>query len=91
MPDRYQALTATPVGRFAVRRLGLPNPVPLARFSPGDPIDLIVRIVFSRDPEKGTVDVWSGGRRTVTGVAENVSGAIIIGSVPVASCSTSTM
>jgi hypothetical protein len=39
---------------------------PIARIQPGDPIDLIVRIVFSRDPEKGTVDVWSEGRRAVT-------------------------
>ncbi|MFC5141117.1 polysaccharide lyase [Actinomycetospora rhizophila] len=38
----------------------------IAPIAPGDPIDLIVRIVFSRDPEKGTVDVWSGGRRVVT-------------------------
>jgi hypothetical protein len=39
---------------------------PIAAIGPGDPIDIIVRIVFSRDREKGTVDVWSGGRRTVT-------------------------
>lgn len=39
---------------------------PIAPISPGDPIDIIVRIVFSRDPDKGTVDVWSGGRRMVT-------------------------
>ncbi|MEJ2862280.1 heparin lyase I family protein [Actinomycetospora flava] len=38
----------------------------IAPISPGDPIDIIVRIVFSRDPERGTVDVWSAGRRTVT-------------------------
>ncbi|GAA4914488.1 polysaccharide lyase-like protein [Actinomycetospora succinea] len=38
----------------------------IAPIRPGDEIDIIVRIVFSRDPEKGTVDVWSGGRRTVT-------------------------
>jgi len=38
----------------------------IAPIAPGDPIGIIVRIVFSRDPEKGTVDVWSGGRRTVT-------------------------
>lgn len=39
---------------------------PIARIQPGDPIDLIVRIVFSRDPDTGTVDVWSEGRRVVT-------------------------
>ena len=39
---------------------------PIAAIQPGDRIDIIVRIVFSRDPEKGTVDVWSGGRRVVT-------------------------
>ena len=39
---------------------------PIAAIQPGDRIDLIVRIVFSRDPDKGTVDVWSGGQRVVT-------------------------
>jgi hypothetical protein len=39
---------------------------PIAAIAPGDQIDIIVRIVFSRDPDKGTVDVWSGGRRMVT-------------------------
>lgn len=37
MADRYQALIATPVGRMLVKRLGLPNPVPLRRFCAGDP------------------------------------------------------
>ncbi len=38
MPDRYQSLTGTSVGRLLVKRLGLPDPWPLARYSTGDPL-----------------------------------------------------
>jgi 3-oxoacyl-[acyl-carrier protein] reductase len=38
VPDRYQSLASTRVGRFAVKTLGLPNPRILRRFSPGDPL-----------------------------------------------------
>ena len=33
MSDRYAFFTQTPVGQFAVKNLGLPNPVPLDRWS----------------------------------------------------------
>jgi 3-oxoacyl-[acyl-carrier protein] reductase len=36
--DRYTSLARTAAGRFLVKRLGLPDPVPLARFSPGGPL-----------------------------------------------------
>lgn len=36
MSDRYQALSRTPIGAFLVKRLGLPDPEPLRRFSPGE-------------------------------------------------------
>jgi len=35
MSDRYQFFTQTPVGRFLVQNLGLPDPVPLERWSEG--------------------------------------------------------
>ncbi|WP_020669201.1 3-oxoacyl-ACP reductase [Amycolatopsis nigrescens] len=35
--DRYQQFTKTPVGRFLVPRLGLPNPATLRRYKPGQP------------------------------------------------------
>ncbi len=38
MADRYQALTATSVGKFVVKNLGLPNPTPLRRYEPGAPL-----------------------------------------------------
>ena len=38
MPDRYQSLTGTPVGKFLVKTLGLPNPVPLRRYAEGSPM-----------------------------------------------------
>ena len=36
--DRYQSLTGTPVGKFLVKNLGLPNPVPLRRYTEGSPV-----------------------------------------------------
>src|SRR4051794_195667 len=38
MPDRYQELAKTPIGKFVVSNLGLPNPRPLPRFAVGDPL-----------------------------------------------------
>ncbi len=38
MADRYQDLATTPVGSFLVKNLGLPDPVPLRRHTPGDPL-----------------------------------------------------
>ncbi len=37
MADRYLHLTRTTPGRFLTRRLGLPRPYPLRRWSPGSP------------------------------------------------------
>ncbi len=38
MPDRYQSLVQTPVGRLLVKNLGLPDPPRLERWTPGDPV-----------------------------------------------------
>lgn len=38
MADRYQMLAATPVGKFVVNRLGLPNPPRLERYTAGDSV-----------------------------------------------------
>jgi 3-oxoacyl-[acyl-carrier protein] reductase len=38
MSDRYQSLANTPVGRFVVKNLGLPNPPVLRRFRAGEPL-----------------------------------------------------
>ncbi|TVT51606.1 3-oxoacyl-ACP reductase [Amycolatopsis rhizosphaerae] len=37
MADRYQQFTKTPVGKFLVPKLGLPNPATLRRYRPGQP------------------------------------------------------
>ncbi|MDN3028832.1 3-oxoacyl-ACP reductase [Streptomyces sp. S.PB5] len=37
MPDRYLSFTGTAPGRFLTRRLGLPQPAPLRRWSPDRP------------------------------------------------------
>jgi 3-oxoacyl-[acyl-carrier protein] reductase len=36
--DRYQGFVQTPIGRLLVRNLGLPAPVPLQRYTEGDPL-----------------------------------------------------
>src|SRR3712207_6208203 len=36
--DRYQQLTQSTPGRFISKRLGLPQPVPLRRYEPGQPL-----------------------------------------------------
>ena len=38
MPDRYQQLINTPVGRIVSRQVGLPAPVELERYEPGQPV-----------------------------------------------------
>jgi 3-oxoacyl-[acyl-carrier protein] reductase len=38
MSDRYQSLIRTPVGQLLARNLGLPNPVPLERWTAGAPL-----------------------------------------------------
>jgi 3-oxoacyl-[acyl-carrier protein] reductase len=36
--DRYQQLINTPIGRIVSRQVGLPQPVPLERYEPGQPV-----------------------------------------------------
>jgi 3-oxoacyl-[acyl-carrier protein] reductase len=38
MSDRYQQFADSKPGRLVVRRLGLPDPVPLRRYEPGQPV-----------------------------------------------------
>ncbi len=38
MTDRYQDFVQSPLGRFLAKNLGLPAPVPLARYAAGDPL-----------------------------------------------------
>ncbi|HVV24302.1 MAG TPA: 3-oxoacyl-ACP reductase [Pseudonocardiaceae bacterium] len=38
MTDRYQQFASTGLGKLLVTRLGLPNPVPLRRYQPGQPL-----------------------------------------------------
>jgi 3-oxoacyl-[acyl-carrier protein] reductase len=38
MADRYQQLVNTPIGRIVSKQIGLPAPVPLERYEPGQPV-----------------------------------------------------
>ena len=38
MSDRYSTLIRTPVGQLLAKNLGLPNPVPLERWTDGAPL-----------------------------------------------------
>lgn len=41
--------------------------VPIGPAKAGQDVNLAVRILFSKKPEQGSVDVWSGGRKAVSG------------------------
>ena len=62
MSDRYQSLIRTPVGQLLAKNLGLPNPVPLERYTAGDPL------------VDGTVVVGGGGRldKSVTAALDDL-------------------
>src|SRR5437763_5455230 len=36
--DRYQQLVNTPIGRIVSKQIGLPTPIPLERYEPGQPV-----------------------------------------------------
>ena len=38
MTDRYQGFVQSPIGKLLVKNLGLPAPVPLKRYTEGDPL-----------------------------------------------------
>jgi 3-oxoacyl-[acyl-carrier protein] reductase len=38
MTDRYQQLVNTPIGRIVTKQIGLPTPIPLERYEPGQPV-----------------------------------------------------
>jgi 3-oxoacyl-[acyl-carrier protein] reductase len=38
MADRYQTFTESPPGRFITKRLGMPQPMVLRRYEPGQPL-----------------------------------------------------
>jgi 3-oxoacyl-[acyl-carrier protein] reductase len=62
MSDRYQSLIRTPVGQLLAKNLGLPNPVPLERYTAGDPL------------VDGTVVVGGSGRldKSVTAALDDL-------------------
>ena len=43
-----------------------PFEVPIGAARPGMDLNLVVRVFFSKKPEEGSVDVWSGGRHVIT-------------------------
>lgn len=38
----------------------------VAPMAGGQPINIVLKIVFSQDPDEGSIDVWSGGKQVVT-------------------------
>ncbi|MFH0516493.1 3-oxoacyl-ACP reductase [Streptomyces sp. M41] len=59
MADRYLSFTGTAPGRFLTRRLGLPQPAPLARFSPERPGPEGERLLLTAG--KSGLDLAAGG------------------------------
>jgi 3-oxoacyl-[acyl-carrier protein] reductase len=62
MADRYQQLVNTPVGRLVSKQVGLPQPIKLERYEPGQPVI------------SGPVLMGGGGRLTdaIDGVLEDI-------------------
>jgi 3-oxoacyl-[acyl-carrier protein] reductase len=73
MADRYQQLVNTPIGRIIAGQVGLPKPVPLERYEPGQPV-ISGPVLFGAAP---------GGRLSdaVTGALEDV-GAEVFSGIP---------
>lgn len=89
MADRYLSFTATAPGRFLTRRLGLPQPAPLHRWSPerpsltGDLVHLtagVSGLEVGRVLERAGVGaVRTGSRAAGTGVeADGRPGAVVL-------------
>ncbi len=50
MSDRYQQLVNTPIGRIVTKQIGLPSPVELERYEPGQPV-IAGPVLFGAAPE----------------------------------------
>jgi 3-oxoacyl-[acyl-carrier protein] reductase len=62
MADRYQQFTKSPIGKFLVPRLGLPNPTPLRRYQPGQAALDGPALVGSAPAGAGGTGTAPGGR-----------------------------
>jgi 3-oxoacyl-[acyl-carrier protein] reductase len=88
MADRYQVLTRTSPGAFLVKRLGLPDPVRLRRFSPGDPL-VVGPVVVSGEgwirPEVIAAVAAGGGEALTASPAEGSLGALVFDATSISS------
>src|SRR5690349_9460777 len=74
MSDRYSSLIRTPVGQLLAKNLGLPNPVPLERWTEGAPL------------VDGTVVLGGAGRleKSLVAALDDLGVAHLTGAGPVA-------
>ena len=56
MADRYQQLINTPIGRIVSKQVGLPSPVKLERYEPGQPVDRRAGAARRARPARGSAD-----------------------------------
>ena len=63
MSDRYQQLVNTPIGKIVSKQIGLPAPVKLERYEPGQP--LMVNPAHPRAARRGSgrAPDWGRGER----------------------------
>jgi 3-oxoacyl-[acyl-carrier protein] reductase len=73
MSDRYQFLAHTPVGRFLVKNLGLPDPVRLERYREGQP--LVEGVVLVGSAPDGRLQAGVSSSLAQLGIAEVQSAA----------------
>jgi 3-oxoacyl-[acyl-carrier protein] reductase len=77
--DTYGQIVNSPVGRFVAQRAGLPRPVPLERYAPGDPVVrgtvLLGAAPGGRLAEPAARVLASAGAQTATSLEEPVRSA----------------
>jgi 3-oxoacyl-[acyl-carrier protein] reductase len=80
MSDRYQGFVKTPIGKLLVKNLGLPNPVPLERYTEGEPlVDGTVAIGGTgrlAESLPGILDLLGIASTTSTDAAERYKGLV---------------
>lgn len=80
MSDKYQAFTASPLGKLLVKNLGLPAPTKLDRYTAGDPLVKGTVLVGGKgrvgESLPGLLDVLGIASATVQGEGERYKGLV---------------
>ena len=82
MPDVYEQFARSAPGRFVVKRLGAPNPVPLRRYEPGQPLldgpSLVAAAPGGRLGDTVRAVLRAAGAQTATDDGERTFAAVVL-------------